>query len=116
MDGGTSPSLDVIRLGDEDKKVKGEKVNGHAEPSSKDVDDLLPIGVSNVSVSQLSSYCKITGSTHSTFVALAGPTAASKGVQGDYEEGVGSCRGCQAGAGQREYILLKCLNANLEIV
>lgn len=48
-DGNDSPELMVSRLGDQDE-VHGdgpgeEGVNGHAGPSKKNVDDLLPIGV-----------------------------------------------------------------------
>lgn len=45
-DGGTSPSLEVTRLGDEDAEADGIGMNGHAGPSKKNVDDLLPVGVS----------------------------------------------------------------------
>ncbi len=45
-DGGTSPSLEVSRLGDEEEGVDGLGMNGHAGASGKNVDDLLPVGVS----------------------------------------------------------------------
>lgn len=47
-DGNESPELQVSRLGDADggdAEVEGLS-NGHAGPSKKNVDDLLPIGVS----------------------------------------------------------------------
>ena len=46
-DGNESPELQVSRLGDADvvdDEVEG-LLNGHAGPSKKNVDDLLPIGV-----------------------------------------------------------------------
>lgn len=45
-DGGTSPSLEVSRLGDENGMVDVVGINNHAGPSRKNVDDLLPVGVS----------------------------------------------------------------------
>lgn len=38
--------LTISRVGDEDAEIEEISTNGHAGPSSKNVDDLLPIGVS----------------------------------------------------------------------
>ena len=49
-DGHVSPTLEISRVGDEDYATDGvAEMNGHAGPSKKNVDDLLPIGVSAVS-------------------------------------------------------------------
>lgn len=44
--GDDSPTLEVSRLGDEDEIEDGPQANGHGLPRKKNVDDLLPIGVS----------------------------------------------------------------------
>lgn len=38
----------MARLGDEDGVLEVDGVNGHAGPSKKNVDDLLPVGVSGL--------------------------------------------------------------------
>ena len=47
-DGGSSPVLEISRLGDEDEVDDGRRPNGSAIPGRKNVDDLLPIGVSSI--------------------------------------------------------------------
>lgn len=48
-DGGSSPTLEVSRLGDEDSGLERAQENGSLIPGKKNVDDLLPIGVSGIS-------------------------------------------------------------------
>jgi antiviral helicase SKI2 len=48
-DGGSSPTLEVSRLGDEESGLERAQENGSSIPGKKNVDDLLPIGVSGIS-------------------------------------------------------------------
>lgn len=45
-EGNASPELQVSRLGDDQEDGEVAESNGNAGPSKKNVDDLLPIGVS----------------------------------------------------------------------
>lgn len=45
-DGESSPVLEISRLGDEDDIDDGRRPNGTDIPGKKNIDDLLPIGVS----------------------------------------------------------------------
>nr|GFD54295.1 hypothetical protein [Tanacetum cinerariifolium] len=47
-DGQDSPTLEISRLADDDEETEELRQNGISIPGRKNVDDLLPIGVSYV--------------------------------------------------------------------
>jgi hypothetical protein len=78
-EGNASPELQVSRLGDDQEDGEVE-ANGQAGPSKKNVDDLLPIGVS---VSEwLCSNCELTTSAYPHHLHLGSSSRRLQGKNG----------------------------------
>jgi antiviral helicase SKI2 len=85
LPGAESPTLDISRLGDEDRDVNGVP-DGKALLGRKNVDDLLPIGVSACHSSRMDCLAPY------IVAAVACSTSSEAAIQGGCAQGVGACR------------------------
>lgn len=93
-DGESSPRLEVSRLGDDEAPDEEGQVNGHAGPSRKNVDDLLPIGV---------GVSPFHGSSRPDRPAVTCSATAKKVAEGSSEERMGSRGRCRPKVDEREF-------------
>lgn len=88
IDGGTSPTLAVSRLGDDEDLGTERRANGHDIPGKKNIDDLLPLGVSTNLRIEL------------TLASTCAPCS-KKAAESCAKERMGACRGRKPAHQQR---------------